>query len=187
MRRFLHIGLMLSLIALLPLSSCKKENGETPSQGVPTEYFISGKFQGNQVEATTKAPVNVSTTEGLTCLIALSNPQDYALIGIGSTSFYEASDILALKGKSLTYGMGRDQAMFVWFEGGAMFSSNWTVQDGNSNFKVTDVVEVGTNGTGQRTFALRGSFQCKVKDNVNAVNTTMLNGSFAILVEENNI
>lgn len=186
MKRLFHIGLMATMVALT-LSSCKKEETAEQPMGIPSEYFIKGSLQGQQVEAKSESPVNVSVNEGLTCLINLGNQQDYAMIAIGSTAFYAEADILSLKGKSLAYGMGRDQALFVWFENGAMMSSNWTVQDANSNFKITDVVAVGTNASGKKTFALRGSFQCKVKDNVNAVNATMLNGNFTILVAENSI
>ena len=186
MKRLFQLGFIAALVTL-SLSSCKKEEAQEQTMGIPSEYYIKGSLKGQQVEAKTQSPVNVSINEGLTCLINLSNQQDYAMIGIGSTAFYSEADILALKGKTLSYGMGRDQALFVWFENGAMMSSNWTVQDANSNFKVTDIVAVGTNASGKKTFALRGSFQCKVKDNVNAVNATMLNGNYTILVAENSI
>ncbi len=186
MKTFVKSLAILSAV-LVGLSACKKEDPQNPPMGIPTEFYISGNLQGKQVEAKTDSPSNISANAGLTCLITLDDPQEYALIGIGSTVFYSAADILALKGKSLNYGMGRDQALFVWLENGGMLSSNFTAQDGNSSFKITDVVEVGTNATGEKTFALRGTFQCKVKDNVNAVTTNMLSGNFTILVAENSI
>ena len=136
------------------------------------------------MSATIQNPWDFELSEGLSGLIPLTNPQDFAEIVIGGNTKYSPQDIEALKDDTLSFTSGKDRVIFVWNENGLVLNSNWATQPASSYFYISDVIAAGTNASGFKKYALTGTFQCLTTSS-NLSNTQALNqGKFAILVVE---
>lgn len=164
--------------------SCKKTEDEQPEPPeIITEYFIKGTLSGSPFEVTDDSPWAFELGEGLNHAFYFGGPDKHASISIGIGSYKEA-DILALKGRTLNFGNGRDEALFFYQNDQYMLNSLWANQPQNSYFTIDDVIPQGINASGFKKFALRGRFNCALSEGIPWEVTDMRNAEFTILVVE---